>query len=156
MMKGVLYFHSETGTEGGYWAFQDERFIDPSSGQWSYDGLHILRNGDRLHINSKEDSQMYVWNGTIDLIEHPVFTQEAHGLWIHSDQRDVNRNQWARWFLDGLPAELELRPTACEECRQIVMEFALPLYMCEICGYQVCVNCSSRSSGPYKVLCKYC
>ena len=26
-MKGVLTFHTETGTEGGYWAFQDERFI---------------------------------------------------------------------------------------------------------------------------------
>ena len=26
-MKGVLDFHTETGTEGGYWAFQDERFI---------------------------------------------------------------------------------------------------------------------------------
>lgn len=25
--KGVLTFHSETGTEGGYWAFQDENFI---------------------------------------------------------------------------------------------------------------------------------
>jgi len=26
-MKGVLTFHSETGTEGGYWAFQDEKYI---------------------------------------------------------------------------------------------------------------------------------
>ena len=26
-MKGVLTFHTETGTEGGFWAFQDERFI---------------------------------------------------------------------------------------------------------------------------------
>ena len=25
--KGVLVFHSETGTEGGYWAFQDEKFM---------------------------------------------------------------------------------------------------------------------------------
>jgi hypothetical protein len=26
-MRGVLCFHSETGTEGGYWAFQDGRHI---------------------------------------------------------------------------------------------------------------------------------
>jgi hypothetical protein len=26
--KGVLVFHSETGTEGGYWAFMDEKFMN--------------------------------------------------------------------------------------------------------------------------------
>jgi hypothetical protein len=32
---GVLDFYSETGTEGGYWAFQDERFITPNRTQFS-------------------------------------------------------------------------------------------------------------------------
>ncbi len=27
-LKGALTFHSETGTEGGYWAFQDEQYIN--------------------------------------------------------------------------------------------------------------------------------
>lgn len=27
MLKGVCHFHSETGTESGYWAFQDNKFI---------------------------------------------------------------------------------------------------------------------------------
>lgn len=27
-MKGILIFHSETGTEGGYWAFQDAEFMN--------------------------------------------------------------------------------------------------------------------------------
>lgn len=27
VFRGILYLHSETGTEGGYWALQDERFI---------------------------------------------------------------------------------------------------------------------------------
>lgn len=27
MLKGVCCFHSETGTEGGHWAFQDSRYI---------------------------------------------------------------------------------------------------------------------------------
>ena len=26
-LKGVCFFHFETGTEGGYWAFQDNQFI---------------------------------------------------------------------------------------------------------------------------------
>lgn len=107
-MTGVCYFHSETGTEGGFWAFQDAQHIDPSSGKWSYDGLHILRNGDRLQIYSKE-SGMLVWSGVIDLKEYPVFTQyeSRYGQWIHSDQTGVDRDQWAGYFLNGCPAELE-------------------------------------------------
>lgn len=35
MIKGVLEFHSETGTEGGWFAFQDERFMHlPPPNQW--------------------------------------------------------------------------------------------------------------------------
>ena len=26
-LEGILHLHSETGTEGGYWAFQDSKFI---------------------------------------------------------------------------------------------------------------------------------
>lgn len=105
-MRGVLHFHSETGTEGGYWAFQDERHITPnltrfsckkcgaywdkghdpvgptaethpegescgwgepycapgahdfqlvSPEDWSYEGLHVLENGDKLTIFDKDD-----------------------------------------------------------------------------------------------------
>jgi len=31
--QGVLTFHSETGTEGGFWAFQDEKFMGLDAGQ---------------------------------------------------------------------------------------------------------------------------
>lgn len=35
-IHGVLVFHSETGTEGGYYAFQDEKFMGLSApDQWS-------------------------------------------------------------------------------------------------------------------------
>jgi hypothetical protein len=30
-LRGILFFYSETGTEGGYWTFQDERFIKPNT-----------------------------------------------------------------------------------------------------------------------------
>lgn len=29
VLSGVCEFHSETGTEGGHWAFRDERFMTP-------------------------------------------------------------------------------------------------------------------------------
>ncbi len=31
ILEGVLHLHSETGTEGGYWAFQDSRFIEQNT-----------------------------------------------------------------------------------------------------------------------------
>jgi hypothetical protein len=34
-LRGVLHFHSETGTEGGYWAFQDGRHITPNVTRFS-------------------------------------------------------------------------------------------------------------------------
>lgn len=110
-MKGVCFFHSETGTEGGFWAFQDEKFMEPPSpknpaGKWSYDGMYILQNGDQLAIFSKEVKGMVVWQGTIDLVEYDPFTQNTKGLWIHTDQKDVPREEWTKFFLDENPAEL--------------------------------------------------
>lgn len=69
ILEGVLHLHSETGTEGGYWAFQDKRFISktrPSFGVFSNqtvwdlhdprlrgktkDGVEVLRNGEWLPL----------------------------------------------------------------------------------------------------------
>ena len=160
-LRGVLHLHSETGTEGGYWAFQDQRFITPnttrfscrkcgaywdkkhlpsgpvvddgkagktnSSGQpwcapgthdfalicpedWSYEGLHILEDGDKLKIFDKADPSKVVWSGTIELRQHPLFTQDAFGLWIHADQKGIRRKKWATWFFQAYPAELRRYP----------------------------------------------
>ncbi len=156
-LRGVLHLFSETGTEGGYWAFQDERFITPNTTRfackkcgaywdkadrpagpvcdepdtpktssfghpycapgthefelvcpedWSYDGLHVLEDGDTLTIYSKADPSVVVWSGTIRLRQHPLFTEDAGGLWIHADQEGISRAQWAEWFFQGYPAVL--------------------------------------------------
>ena len=47
-LQGKLCFHFETGTEGGYWAFESNEPI--LEGQTAYDRLHILKNGNRLKI----------------------------------------------------------------------------------------------------------
>ena len=161
VLGGVCTFHSETGTEGGYWAFQDEKFIKrdaprgyckkcglwmrPQNGviqatrvhtvsldadgqikaderpicadgdheeyvgdEWSYKGLHILKNGDRLTIFSKDNPEEVAWEGIINLHYLPLFTEDAHGLWIHHDQDGVVREEWALWFFKCHPARLEL------------------------------------------------
>ena len=156
-LKGICHFHSETGTEGGYWAFQDDQYIiknvlrpyckkcgkylepqqhealeviktlpltqevldgkeppECSEGQhergigdsWSYEGLHILRDGDQLTIFSRDKPETVVWSGTIKLHNHPLFTEDVFGIFIRADQEGMNRETWAKWFLDEHPAEL--------------------------------------------------
>ncbi len=110
--RGVLYLFSETGTEGGYWALQDERFIAPPNEkypyeQWSYEGLHILKDGDELIIFSPEKPEEVVWQGQISLRLLPLFTEQASGLWIHADQEGIDRNTWASYFFNHHPAKLK-------------------------------------------------
>lgn len=166
-LVGVLFFYSESGTEGGYWAFQDERFITENTTKWvcskcnrccdgearsaplteidhsvpitealelleeeecneqgpgecqpgehdfqlsprqiwSYEGQHILEDEDILVICDKENHEQVLWQGDISLIEYELFTEEIFGLWIHSEQRDVERETWATWFLGEYPAK---------------------------------------------------
>lgn len=160
VLKGICHFFSETGTEGGDWAFQDERYIQkdvahgwckkcgkvlmPQSGplqlvrveqiteetvmrdgkiverpdcpdnaheenigeSWSYEGLHCLENGDRLTIYSKDNPAEVVWAGVIKLKQYSLFTEHAFGFWIHADQKGMEREVWAKWFLEGNPAML--------------------------------------------------
>jgi hypothetical protein len=191
ILRGVTHFHSETGTEGGYWAFQDEKFMHlapptnnlwcdhcgriwdkdsqddepkpdfsyldvetggqrgydspqdlPTSEEpgdfndlwrrdgnaksldcltsghhwlspqeqypddtWSYEGLHILRDGDHLTIWN-EDRTGQLWDGEISFHQYPSFTEDACGLWIHADQDGVDRKTWSGWFLTQHPADL--------------------------------------------------
>ena len=109
VLYGVCHFHSETGTEGGYWAFQDEKFIfqdEHGRADWSYEGLHILEDGDWLTIFDPDDPDRVVWTGTIALIQLGLFTHHAFGYWIHADQEGVDREVWAEWFLKEYPATL--------------------------------------------------
>jgi len=38
-MKGVCFLFTETGTEGGWWAMQEDGFVN-EDGYWSYNGQH--------------------------------------------------------------------------------------------------------------------
>ena len=98
-IKGTLHFHTETGTEGGLWAFME-------NGKVGYAALNILKNGDRLSIYSKNKTAVPVWRGGIELQEYPVFTQNVLGFWIHADQKGMQREIWAMWFFESSLAEL--------------------------------------------------
>jgi hypothetical protein len=119
IIRGKCHLHSETGTEGGHWALQDERFIEPPTPEWpherwSYDGLNYLEDGDHLKIFDPEGS--IYWEGSIQLKRYPVFTEavDVHdestganlGIWIHADQAGIDRKFWATPFFKEYRAEL--------------------------------------------------
>lgn len=136
---GVTEFWSETGTEGGYWAVMDIRGVNlgryPAPGSYSYYGLLLLEDGDRLtifdresitpaHVEDETDADESVeerrdpilhwngkvlWDGEIKLREHPVFKEHAHGLWIHNDLEGVDRSEWAKLFIKPHPCRLVTR-----------------------------------------------
>lgn len=72
---------------------------------WSYEGLHILQNGDQLTIYHP-DNNNEMWLGIINLKQHDLFTQHASGLWIHADQKGIDREVWAKYFFEKYPAKL--------------------------------------------------
>ena len=100
VLRGNLTFWSETGTEGGHWALEDDR---PHSNP--YEGLHVLEDGDLLRV-FKEDGSIR-WEGAIQLKTHPAFTEHVFNCWIQSDQIGVERQIWAEMFFKELKAELQ-------------------------------------------------
>ncbi len=73
---------------------------------WSYEGLHLLKNGDGLTIYHPQKKDQEVWTGIISLHQHKAFTQAASGMWIHADQKGIEREIWAEYFFKGYPARL--------------------------------------------------
>lgn len=130
LIKGTLMFYSETGTEGGYWALQDGAFthtaddlvngecpyefedscpvLDGVSDVHSkYEGLHGLKQGDRLKIfNPGESRANLYWQGTVDLGNDPLFQNDVWGVWVHNQPVDIERDFWAKPFFEGYKALL--------------------------------------------------
>lgn len=96
--NGYLTFFTETGTEGGYWAFQEE-------GKDGYDGLHILKDGDRITVFD-ETSRKEIWGGEIRLSPRSDIDENVFGFRVHSRQIGVDMDEWARMFFCEYPAVL--------------------------------------------------
>ncbi len=87
----------------------DDQHEEEIGDLWSYEGLHILDNGDHLtiyHPENKEGVQSKVWSGVINLKPYESFTEHASGMWIHADQIGIERDVWAKYFLERYPAVL--------------------------------------------------
>ena len=97
---GKLFVWAESGTEGAYWALQDDRYPQ------SYDGLNVIDEGDQLTIINR-DNQV-CWAGIIEkdtsagAISRPgnpdYIQQVALGWWAHWIQKGVEPDLWADFF----------------------------------------------------------
>ena len=93
-LTGICYWHVDIDSVG--WCFQDSRFIG-DNGQYSYEGLHCLKDGDHLTIFLKDDRRKVAWSGVINLASN-----EGHGV----SQKGIELKTWASWFRKEHPAEL--------------------------------------------------
>lgn len=113
-MKGVCFLYSETGTEGGWWAIQQDGFVD-GDGDWRYEGMELLKEGDDFTVF--DDDGSVLWHGIIHrdletgriprqvfrngrLVDDRTWTQQAvGGMWVHWVQKDMDPKAWGKLFI---------------------------------------------------------
>ena|ERR1035437_527197 len=112
-MKGVTFLHSETGTEGGWWAMQEGEFVT-EDGHWRYEGLQCLKEGDDFTVFAEDGSVL--WHGIIHpdsktgrisrqviregkLVKDRTWKQQVvGGMWVHWIQKDMDPEAWGELF----------------------------------------------------------
>jgi hypothetical protein len=112
VVRGKFFLWVETG-HGGY-AIQDEKFMYPPTEdypheRWSYDGLHLIRDGDVLTAYN-EDGSVY-WDGVIHMEPTGCRPILAKTLWqkfknLFSSFPLPTNKQWGKIFMGELKGTL--------------------------------------------------
>ena len=113
-MKRVCFLHSETGTEGGWWAMQEDGFVT-EDGDWSYEGLQCLEEGDDFTVFAEDGSVL--WHGIIRqdsktgavprkvirkgkvIVDHLWKQQVVGGMCVHWVQKGMDPEAWGGLFI---------------------------------------------------------
>jgi hypothetical protein len=112
-MKGVCFLHSETGTEGGWWAIQEDGFAD-KDGNWSYEGLRCLEEGDDFTVYGDNGSVLFhdiiykdtktgafprqvILKGKLAPLKRQK-QQVVGGWWVHWIQKGMDPEAWGKLF----------------------------------------------------------
>lgn len=101
IFKGKLIGYFETGTEGVFWALQNDNLP-------GYEGLILLEAGDQIEIYSKDLQLVYKGfikpDTVIGRTQRPssnIYQPTALGMWIHWTQEGFSPDKWASYFIDG-------------------------------------------------------
>ena len=129
-MKGVCFLFSETGTEGGWWAIQQDGFVD-DDGDWRYEGMELLKEGDDFTVF--DDDGSVLWHGIIhrdletgriprqvfrngSLADDRTWTQQAvGGMWVHWVQKDMDPEAWGKLFIGEKRCLLRREETSAKD-----------------------------------------
>lgn len=113
-MKGVCFLHSETGTEGGWWAMQEDGYLT-DDGHWCYEGMQYLEEGDDFTVFA--DDGTVLWHGIIHqddetgavphrvirngkvVVNHSWKQQAVGGMWVHWIQIGMDPEAWGELFV---------------------------------------------------------
>ena len=113
-MRGICFLLSETGTEGGWWAMQEDGFVT-EDGCWSHEGLRSLEDGDDFTVYASDGGVLFhgvichdTTTGSVprqvvrdgSLVDHPTRKQQVvAGMWVHWVQKDIDPEVWGELFI---------------------------------------------------------
>ena len=113
-IKGICFLFGETGTEGGWWALQEDGF-ETEDGHWTYEVLRYLEEGDDFTAYADDGSVLF--RGVIHqddktgAIPHRVirkgrvvidrrWKQQVVGcMWVHWIQKGMDPELWGDLFM---------------------------------------------------------
>ena len=104
-MKGIAILFSETGTEGGWWAMQEDGFLSEDGVHWDYKGLRLLEEGDNFTVYAADGSVF--WQGiihrdtTTGLIPRQV-TRRGKLVNDRTWKQQVVGGRWVHWVQAGI------------------------------------------------------
>ena len=114
-IHGIAFLFTETGTEGGWWAVQEDGYLDTDGVHWRYEGLQFLEEGDDFTVYADDGSVL--WTGIIRKDEktgrrcHRVLRegkgvvdrrwqqQVVGGFWVHWVQHAMDPEAWGSMFV---------------------------------------------------------
>jgi hypothetical protein len=107
-MKRVSFLFSETVTEGGWWAIQEDGFATEGENegqQWSYEGLRILGEGDDFTVYGDDDSVLL--HGIIhrDTKTGAVSRRKGNAVTLFSRKQQVVGGRWVHWVRKDMDPE---------------------------------------------------
>lgn len=74
---------------------------------WSWEGTHVLADGDILTIFDKNNPSKKIWSDTIKLKNYKSIHYSSNRRWsIETKPKGIKRKHWTKWFVESYPAEL--------------------------------------------------